>query len=160
VKRSTWISISITAVVLLAAGNLSRVRWSEMALPAVKLPALALGWRLPHVPTVPVVALAKPVRVASAPHLKPAPASLLVTRFDPGQRPSLPIPPLPVSAAIVTACMASLALAFAWRIHGDRRGRVFQMARRGLPTSRIARRTHVPQDAVRTLLTPGMGARR
>jgi hypothetical protein len=154
-KRSTWISIGVTVAVLLAAGNLSRVRWSEMRLPAWHLPAPGSGRLAADMPVQRKVT-AHPGVI----HLKPVPASLLVTPFASGTRPSLPIPSLPLTAALVTALLASLSLGVAWRMHGDRRGRVFQMARRGLPTSRIAGRARVPQDAVRTLLTPGMGTRR
>ena len=42
----------------------------------------------------------------------------------------------------------------------DRRGRVFRLARRGQSADRIARHARVPQDAGRTLLSPGIGARR
>jgi hypothetical protein len=77
-----------------------------------------------------------------------------------GARPSLALPPLALLAGLVVATVLALASALVWRVRNDRRGRVFQMARRGLPTARIARRVHVPQDAVRTLLTPGMGSRR
>jgi hypothetical protein len=150
-KRSTWIAVSLTAAVLIAAGNLPRLRWDAVSLTRATVPTHS---------STPVRSRGLGATSAVPIPARFAPPRLLVTPASHGQRPSLPIPPLPVLAAMLTAAMASLTLAIVWRLSSDRRGRVFQMARRGVSTTRIAGRTRVPQDAVRTLLTPGMGVRR
>jgi len=98
------------------------------------------------------------VTAALSPSRPAAPRLLVTPRSASGRHRSIP-PLAPIAAAMLAATLA-LTAAFMWNRSQDRRGLVFQMARRGLPATRIARRARVPQDAVRTLLTPGMGARR
>lgn len=60
-------------------------------------------------------------------------------------------------AALLAAASIVLAARGAWLAVEDRapRRRVLAMARRGRAAAAIARRTGLPQDAVRTLLRPG-----
>ena len=180
-KRSTWVAVLITTAVLVVAGNLPR-------LPLRALDALATGWRAgiahqvaawPHLARRTPAALPAPhasvymlqsaaKRPLRRPLIAVAPARLLATPaplraarrgFDLS---SLPVPPLqlvvPAAAGVLAGLLALAMLALALR--RDRRGHVWQLARRGLTPARIAHAARVPQDAVRTLLTPGLGARR
>jgi hypothetical protein len=167
VKRSTWVTVLVAAAVLVAAGNLPRVRWDAAGGAGTSALARVAGVRLPlsrYAHALPAANAGPAVPVATRPVLtapiRYTPPRLLVTPMRPWRRPALDIPPFALFGGLVVAGVLALASAIAWRVRTDRRGRVFHMARRGLHISRIARRAHVPQDAVRTLLTPGMGARR
>ena len=177
-KRSTWLAVLVTAAVLVAAGNLPRLA------PA----GLAAAWRTAVVHSVTAwprlerhaVAGASAPR-AAAPPTSPAtgspahrpliavsPARLLATVESPAAalggfatRSWLALPPFATLPAVAGGCAALLALvAFGTAMRRDRRGRVWQLARRGMSLARIARTARVPQDAVRSLLTPGLDARR
>jgi hypothetical protein len=175
VKRSTWAAVLATAAVLVAAGNL----------PRLPLDSLVGSWRTGVERQVaawprfarharaaaPAPAAASPLPQARASQrsLVPvAPAWLLATPAAPrvASRGFVPaswiLPPLrvilPVSAGALAGIVAIALLAAGLR--RDPRGHVWRLARRGQPLSRIARSARVPQDAVRTLLTPGIGSRR
>jgi hypothetical protein len=172
VKRSTWIAVALAAVLVLA-GNLPRLPWAALAARRGR-PALArqvAAWphldrrAAPH-----AVALRAPLASLPTrhPHVAYAPPRLLATPASPradrgpfGLRPRLSLPlqvALPALAGVLAGLLALVTLALSLR--RDRRGHVWQLARRGFSPMRIARSTRVPQDAVRTLLTPGLGARR
>lgn len=164
-KRSTWIAVLLTAAVLVAAGNLPRLRWN---LPAATSPAAlvqSIGSRLPRAfaaraPRALAPSSIATTHVTTSPLAHFTPPSLLVSRMPTTAHPMLALPSLALVGGSLFIALLAMAALITWRMRGDRRGLVFQMARRGLPTSRIARHARVPQDAVRTLLTPGMGSRR
>jgi hypothetical protein len=176
VKRSTAIAVLVTAAVLVAAGQLPSLPWQAAAATWRSSVASEVGsWpqrvrslsvQLPRTTMFTRHTLAKPAavvpqataRVLQRPRFSPP--RLLVTPFAPGFRPRPIVTPLVWLGAGLAALLVALLVTLAWRRAGDPRGRVFQMARRGLPAERIARHARVPQDAVRTLLTPGLGARR
>jgi hypothetical protein len=107
--------------------------------------------------------IARSLQAHAAPGSGPRPAapSLLVSRPEGPSRPRLGFPSEALAHAGAGALggLATLAL-IAFALRRNPRARVYRMARNGHAAERIARRTHVPQDAVRTLLTPGLGARR
>jgi len=168
-KRSTGMAVLVSAGVLIAAGELPALR-AGAVLDAGRsgLAAMATSsarawdevrgaWSAPRVARPPVV---RPV-FRTPPPL--APTLLLATprRIGPPAFPrDLPLSVLAAASAGVLAALAALAwLALSLR-PGRSRDRVFRLARRGLPAAGIARSVRVPQDAVRTLLTPGLGVRR
>ena len=163
-KRSTWLAVLLTGLVLLAAGQLPRLPWDDLAGRGREaLAARIAAW--PRLARRTPVPMARPAAAAPA-HSAPRPAPRPVTAPIPPDPLPMPFgaPPMPLAslAEALAGALASLgalaALVTARR--RDPRGTVWQLARRGLPPSRIAPRARVPQDAVRTLLTPGVGARR
>jgi hypothetical protein len=179
VKRSTWIAVLLTAGVLVLAGQLPRLPWEgalaswrgglervttqQVAQQVAQWPHLARRVIADAGHAAPRLALpASSVRLR-VPLVHVAPPMLLATPAAARPRGAwrLQLPPqvaLPAAAGALVGTLAALALVLSLR--RDRRGMVWQMARRGQSPARIARRTRVPQDAVRTLLTPGLGARR
>lgn len=176
--RSTWVVLLVTAVVLVVAGNL----------PRLPLASLAASWRAgverqvaawPRIARRAPASVSAPIPAAQAtrpaagsaqrrPLIAVSPARLLATvsvpapalrGFVPLSWPVLPpyvaVPALAgVLAGLLVIAVSGLAL------RRDRRNRVWQLARRGMTLARIARTARVPQDAVRSLLTPGLIARR
>lgn len=169
-RRSTWISVTIACAVIVAAGNLPRLdagavaRWGGSGaafVPALRT-ALARIVPPPHLATPRLRAQAAP-RVAPRPahdaHTPYAPPSLLVTRA--ARSSALRLPPAKfVAFLFAVAALVALPATFAYRAARDRRRAVCRMAGRGLSATRIARSAHMPQDAVRTLLSPGLGSGR
>jgi hypothetical protein len=176
-KRSTWVAVLVTAAVLVVAGNLPRLA------PA----GLAATWRAgvarslaawPHlerragagVPAPRAAVQRAPVSTGQARHafIAISPARLLATVAPPAAAlrgfAARSWPALPPYAAVpaVAGGLAALLLitGFGIALRRDRRSRVWHLARRGVSLARIARTARVPQDAVRSLLTPGPGARR
>jgi hypothetical protein len=177
-KRSTWLAVLVTAGVLVVAGNLPRLpldafaaawqaavsrsvaAWPRAARRTFAPPSAPRSYA--HAP------LAAPARPARRALVAVAPARLLATPTPSVAArhgfalPSFPAVPLqvalPALAGVLAGALALLTFGLAFR--RDRRGRVWQLARRGVPPSRIARTAGLPQDAVRTLLTPGLGSRR
>jgi hypothetical protein len=159
VKRSTWYAVVGACAVLVAAGSLPRLPWD----------AVTSVWRDGAARTVAQwparnrrIAEPRPV----APKLAAAPVQARLARPN-FRLPALPaLPSLPRAAgpevyAVVGALGGLLVLALgAGLLRENRRGRVFRMAREGRPTARIARSAGLAQDAVRVLLTPGVGSRR
>ena len=158
-KRSTWVAVLATAAVLLAAGSLPRLPWREA--PALARAALA---RIPGAWPV----RARRASVAPAGSSAPAAAAVLRglgARLDPALARANALLHGPggfaaAGAAAGVALLAAIALvvALARRGRGGVRARVYRLARGGRAACEIARRTHVPQDAVRALLRPGLGA--
>jgi hypothetical protein len=143
-KRSTGIAVVLTAAVLVAAGRLPR-------LPEIGVPSFREWFATPAAPAG--HRNVTPVRPAARPAFR-----------LPLSRPRVVMPAIPAPGPRALAAAGALAgfglvvaLAFARR---DARGRVWRLARRGFTPAHIAPRTRVPQDAVRTLLTPGVGSRR
>lgn len=165
-KRSTLVAVLVTAAVLIVAGNLPRLPWDRMA-------ALWRSGATQAVAAWPsklrIDALRGEPRIAA-----PRGAEGCATRFG--------LPREPEAASIVRQAWTSAGpIAFAmggslvglfaltglfWlvrrthRSKRDTRSLVFSLARRGAPTAAIARSARVPQDAVRTMLAPGLDARR
>lgn len=171
-KRSTWMAVLVTAAVLVLAGNLPRLPLAALAArwPASLARQVAAWPHLDRRAAPHAVALRAPLASLPTrhPHVAYAPPRLLATPASPradrgpfGLRPRLSLPlqvALPALAGVLAGLLALVTLALSLR--RDRRGHVWQLARRGFSPMRIARSTRVPQDAVRTLLTPGLGARR
>jgi hypothetical protein len=176
VKRSTWVAVLVTAVVLVAAGNLPRLPLATLAASwsagverqvaawprlARRTPAPAPHAVVYSLPPAAPRAMRRPLIVVAPARLlaTPAPPRQASRRFAPPSLPSLPLQVLvPALAGALVGLLALVVLGFALR--RDRRGHVWQLARRGMSSARIACTARVPQDAVRTLLTPGLGARR
>jgi hypothetical protein len=176
VKRSTWVAVLATAVVLVAAGNLPRLPLATIAASwstgiertVAAWPRLARRESAPAPRAVVYSLLPAAGRPARRPLIAVAPARLLATpaplhrsreRFELPSLPSLPLQVVvPAIAGVLAGVLALAVLGLALR--RDRRGHVWQLARRGMSSARIACTARVPQDAVRTLLTPGLGARR
>ena len=177
-KRSTWLAVLVTAAVLVVAGNLPRLgpdgvaaTWrAAVARSVAAWPRLAR--RAPLAVSAPraVAPATSPLANARKPRVLVAvsPARLLATVAPPAAalrgfaaRTWPGLPPYAAVPAAAGALVALLALvAFGITLRQDRRSRVWQLARRGMTLARIARTARVPQDAVRSLLTPGLGARR
>lgn len=177
-KRSTWLAVLVTAAVLVVAGNLPRLApdglaaaWrAGIARSVAAWPRLAR--RAPSSLSAPHAAAPAAPRLAEGPKRRSlvavSPARLLATVEPPAAAlrgfATRAWPALPAYAAVPAVAgvlVALLALAsFGIALRQDRRGRVWQLARRGMTLPRIARTARVPQDAVRSLLTPGLGPRR
>jgi len=170
-KRSTWVAVLATAAILVVAGNLPRLPWDSFAARwRVSVERRVAAWphRVRHAaaPAVPRsdVAPAPPHRL----FVPVAPARLLSTPASagaPGASLARILPagvPAAAAAAAIAGALAGLAtLAVLLTLsRRDRHARVWRLARRGWSPARIAPRARVPQDAVRTLLTPGLGTRR
>ncbi|HTR97192.1 MAG TPA: hypothetical protein VMH61_04770 [Candidatus Acidoferrales bacterium] len=182
-KRSTWAAVIVTAGVLFAAGRLPALD-AGAALNALRAPFAGrtasrvvatprpnTTATLPRRASPPPASSARAAAAASAivhpavaPVVRWPAAPLLLATPRPASRPGLLTSlPLSVFAALLAALFAAL-VALAWIAltlrPGHSRRRVFRLARGGQPAERIARLVRVPQDAVRTLLTPGLGVRR
>lgn len=155
-KRSTWIAVLGTAVVLVAAGNAPRLALPGVPAPVLQLPRIdGAAWVHAHVPSfTPRGAVRVPAAAASAGRPAVVRPTLLVTPRKALRGGLLALPLeflLPVGAGLLAGAIAALAMV----LRRDRRERVVTMARRGHAPDRIARRTHVPHDAVRTLIASG-----
>lgn len=165
-KRSTLVAVLVTAAVLIVAGNLPRLPWDRIAgLWRSSASQAVAAWPS----KLRLDALRGEPRIAA-----PRGDEGCATRFG------MPREPEAVAAArqawtsagpIAFAAGGSLIGLFAltgffWlarRTHmarRDTRSLVFSLARRGAPTAAIARSARMPQDAVRTLLAPGVDVRR
>jgi len=176
--RSTWVVLLVTAVVLVVAGNLPRLPLAGLATSwraGVERQVAAwprLARRAPaSVPApIPAVRATRPGagNAPRSPRISVSPARLLATvpvsvpalrRFVPLSWPVLPpYAAMPAVAGVLAGLLVIAVLGLALR--RDRRGRVWQLARRGMTLPRIARTARLPQDAVRSLLTPGLVVRR
>ena len=176
--RSTWVVLLVTAVVLVVAGNLPRLPLAGLAASwragverqVAQWPRIAR--RAPAVVPAPSLA-ARATRTAAGsaqrrPLIAVSPARLLATvsvpapalpRFMPRSWPVLPpYVTVPALAGVLAGLLVIAVLGLALR--RDRRSRVWQLARRGTTLARIARTARIPQDAVRSLLAPGLVVRR
>lgn len=157
-KRSTWLAVAGACAVLVAAGQLPRLPWD----------GAAAAWRTSVVQAV--SNWPKAVRRDARRTAAPAPARAVVrtaaapARFTPARRPAFTLPDprgpvLPVAAGTLAGLALGAGLLVLIGRDGTRK-RVFRLARQGRTTARIARDARLPQDAVRAMLTPGVGARR
>lgn len=177
-KRSTWLAVLVTAAVLVVAGNLPRLAPDGVAATwraAVTRSVAAwphLARRAPLIVSAPRAIATTASPLANGPKRRAlvavSPARLLATVTPPAAalrgfaaRRWPGLPPYAAVPAAAGALVTLLALvSFGLALRQDRRSRVWQLARRGMTLARIARTARVPQDAVRSLLTPGLGARR
>jgi hypothetical protein len=183
VKRSTWTVVLAACTVLIAAGSLPRLPWDAMtsawrdgAAGAITTWPVRVRRLLLEPPAVPPVSHVVPPPAAKARAAAPVVSGPRLTRprltlprftlphpvFPARVRSGLPALPLSAGAWTLAGALGGLALLalLAMTLRRDARGRVWRMARDGRPTSRIARDARLAQDAVRVLLTPGLGARR
>ena len=165
-KRSTLVAVLVTAAVLIVAGNLPRLPWDR----------IAGAWRSSA--SQAVAAWPSKIRLDA---FRGEPR-IAAPRGDEGCATRFGLPREPEAATIARQAWASAGpisfamggsllglfalTGFFWlarRTHmarRDTRSLVFQLARRGAPTAAIARSARVPQDAVRTMLAPGVDVRR
>ncbi len=163
-KRSTLLAVGVTALLLVLAGQLPRLPWESLLAGGRGALEHALAtWSTPaqHAAVPHRAAVAAVAPRPHTPRIAIAPPRLLASAAEvlPKRLPALPVG---VPEAAVAGAIAGLVavVSLVAMLRRDPRGRVWALARAGHSPERIARRTRVPQDAVRTMLTPGVGARR
>lgn len=135
-NRSTWTAVFWTVVVLFAATMSTYLPWSQMAPPVAR--DASITWN------------ARAARARA--WLDERRFVLLLQYGDRVRVPALPWP-LVAGAAFGMIALAGAGVAFA-RQARRRRPRVLRMAGHGETPAEIARRTGLPQDAVRLMLSP------
>jgi len=164
VKRSTITAVALTAGILIVAGNVPRLPWDGVARAWRDSATQAVAqWpsriRLDSLRPEPRIAAPREDARATATSfgrvMAPAQVTAALAAWD-GAGPVA----FAVGGALAGLVLLTSAAWFAARAPQDPRSLVFRLARRGEPMALIARSARMPQDAVRTLLAPGVGSRR
>lgn len=164
-KSSTLRAVVLTAGILVVAGNLPRLPWDQVARQwRASVTQAVAQW-----PTEVRLDAWVPASLGASPRAASGP--LCATRFGQVRAPRAietamhvwqeagPIA-FAVGGSLAGLLLLSALVPLMRRLPRDPRELVFQMARRGEPMALISRHARMPQDAVRTLLAPGIGARR
>lgn len=160
-RRSIWIAVVVTALVLAGAAEMPRLPWTRAAGLAGQMLARVVEWAASL--RLPVVLSGAWERLSglAGQTLQRVVESLASLRLAlPAAWSTGPAPWAPAAAGVASLLLAGGAGFLLSRRQRDRRGLVLRLARRGRATVRIARRTRMAQDAVRTLLHPDFGAPR
>ena len=163
-KRSTLTAVALTAGILIVAGNVPRLPWDGVARAWRESATHAVSrWpdrlRLESLRPEPSIAAPRVSAHASETSfgrlIAPAPVAVTLAAWE-GAGPIAFAMGGALAGLVLLMSLARLAR----RAPRDPRSLVFRLAGRGEPMAFIARSARMPQDAVRTLLAPGVGSRR